>query len=125
MTAKFDGDTDSDSLKTALVQAIHNASAKNQLDVDANVDTKSTAVLEKTKGIIFFVPIFSFLLVLSSFSEAAFYFCQQFYVLSNSLGSSRFVRYVFAFWAGKIRCFERVSGQKNDGLTSPISVEGP
>ena len=50
MTANFDGDTDSDSLKAALVQAIHNASAKNQLDVDVNLDIQSIPILEKTKG---------------------------------------------------------------------------
>ena len=50
VTAKFDGDTDSDSLKAALVQAIHNASAKNQLDVDVNLDIQSIPILEKTKG---------------------------------------------------------------------------
>ena len=58
MTANFDGDTDSDSLKAALVHAIHNASAKNQLDVDANLNIKSIVILEKTKGFPYLLSFF-------------------------------------------------------------------
>ena len=51
LSTAFDGDTNLDTFKIALVYAIHNVSAEKHLDVDKDLDVSDISVFERKAGV--------------------------------------------------------------------------
>ena len=51
LSTAFDGDTNLDTFKIALVHAIHNVSAEKHLDVDKDLDVSDISVFERKAGV--------------------------------------------------------------------------
>ena len=73
LSTAFDGDTNLDTFKIALVHAIHNVSAEKHLDVDKDLDVSDISVFDRKAGVyasvlLVFVSLFFCCLSLHLFS---------------------------------------------------------